>query len=342
VPVVARIAVLLVLLALLLAGCGDTEVVREPSLTVQSQDGDGRPDGAEPPLPRGGVRIVVITHGQASSPFWAIVRNGVDAAAKQMGALVRYRAPEVYSLGKMKALVERAVADKPDGLVVSFPEPGLAPVIKRAVAAGIPTITINSGGDAFRPLGVLAHVGQPEGRAGLLVGRRLARVGVRRALCVNHQVGNVGLDARCAGLARAMRAAGGSSRVLSIDDQSAETPPRIAAAVTRDRIDGVLTLGGTAALLALDGVQRAGRADGTTVATFDLGPDVLNAVREGRLAFAVDQQAYLQGYLPVVMLVQNAQYGLLPDEGHLVATGPRFVTRENAGKVLELSRRSIR
>src|SRR5688500_18191778 len=124
----------------------------------------------------------------------------------------------------MLALIDDAVAAQPDGLVVSFPEPGLAPAIRRAVEAGIPVITINSGSDAFRALGVLAHVGQPEGRAGLAAGRRLARAGVRRALCVNQQVGNVGLDARCDGLRRAMRAVGGSARVLGIDDQSPGTP----------------------------------------------------------------------------------------------------------------------
>ena len=185
-------------------------------------------------------RIAVVTHGQASSPFWAIVRTGVEAAERQMNVQVDYEAPDVYSLARMIALIDEAVASKPDGLVVSFPEPGLAPAIRRAVKAGIPVITINSGSDAFRSLGVLAHVGQPEGRAGLAAGQRLARAGARRVLCVNQQVGNVGLDARCAGLARAMRAAGGSSRVLGIDDQSPDAPRVIARAVAAGSIDGIL------------------------------------------------------------------------------------------------------
>ena len=67
----------------------------------------------------------MVTHGQASSPFWAIVRTGVEAAERQMNALVDYEAPDVYSLERMIALIDEAVAAKPDGLVVSFPEPGL-------------------------------------------------------------------------------------------------------------------------------------------------------------------------------------------------------------------------
>jgi simple sugar transport system substrate-binding protein len=78
------------------------------------------------------------------------------------------------------------------------------------------------------------------------------------------------------------------------------------------------------------------------IGTFDLGPDVLRAVHDGRMRFAIDQQAYLQGYLPVALLTQRARYGLFPDEGGVIATGPHFVTRENAEQAIELSRRSIR
>jgi simple sugar transport system substrate-binding protein len=329
----------LALVALLvLAGCGGTTVVRQPTVTVT----DGAPTAAAPARSSGGVRIAMVTHGQASSPFWAIVRNGVEAAARQMDVVVSYRAPDVYSLERMKTLIDQAVASRPDGLVVSIPEPGLAPAIRRAVRAGIPVVSINSGSDVYRQLGVLAHVGQPEERAGFDAGRRLAEAGVHRALCVNQQVGNQGLDARCRGLARAMRGAGGSARVLGIDDQSAATPRRIADAARSGRVDGLLALNSTGGMLAVEAVQRLDRPDAVKVATFDLGPDVLKAVQEHRLLFAVDQQAYLQGYLPIVLLTQRARYGLFPARGDLVPTGPNFVTARDAGKAIELSKRSIR
>ena len=334
----ARLAALILLLAVL-AGCGETNVRQEPSITVtgggeQRDEAPGVPAGDDAP------RIAVVTHGQASSPFWAIVRTGVVAAERQMNVQVDYEAPDVYSLTRMIELVDDAVAGKPDGLVLSFPEPGLAPAIRRAVRAGIPVITINSGSDSFRSLGVLAHVGQPEGRAGLAAGRRLARAGVRRALCLNQQVGNVGLDARCDGLRRAMQAAGGTARVLGIDDQSAATPAKIAAAVTSGRIDGILATNSTGGLLAVDAIAKNRRDP--KIAAFDLGPDTLRSLEEGKLLFAVDQQPYLQGYLPVIMLANRARYGLLPAQGDVVATGANFVTRENAAQALELSERSIR
>jgi simple sugar transport system substrate-binding protein len=336
VRVIARIAA--VVLLVMLAGCGKATTVREPTLVVTG----GEPSVNAPARPGGGVRIAVVTHGQASSPFWAIVRNGVEAAARQMDVVVNYRAPDVYSLQRMETLIDQAVASRPDGLVVSLPEPGLAPAVRRAVRAGIPVVSINSGSDFYKRLGVLAHVGQPEDRAGFQAGQRLAQAGARRVLCINQQIGNQGLDERCRGLQRAMRAAGGRSRVFGIDDQSTATPRKIADAIRSGRIDGVLTLNATGGMEAVTAVHQLDRADAVKVATFDLGPDVLNAVKSGQLLFAVDQQAYLQGYLPIVLLAEKARYGIFPAQGDVIATGPNFVTARDAGKAIELSKRSIR
>ena len=161
-------------------------------------------------------------------------------------------------------------------------------------------------------------------------------------LCVNQSVGATGLDERCRGLARAMRGAGGRARVLGIDDQSASTPRRIADTVRSGRVDGLLALNSTGGMLAVKAVRQLDRSGTVQVATFDLGPDVLKAVQGHELLFAVDQQAYLQGYLPIVLLTQRARYGLFPAQGDLVPTGPNFVTAREAGKAIELSKRSIR
>ena len=233
------------------------------------------------PVPDGAVRIAVVTHGPASSKFWAIIRNGVDSAARRLDVLVDYRSPDVYRCERMSALIDQAVATKPDGLVVSIPEAGLAPAIRRAVAAGIPVVSINSGSDVSKSLGVLAHVGQVEDRAGLEAGRRLADAGVRRALCLNQQVGNTGLDDRCAGLERAMREVGGRARVLPIVDDSPRHAGQIARAVAADRADGVLatnSLGGLAAAKGLRGRQdrhlrpRPGRPEGRRGAARSASP----------------------------------------------------------------------
>ena len=327
---------LLLLALLVLAGCGGTETVREPGVVVSGSPSAAPVQGA--PVPDGAVRIAVVTHGPASSKFWAIIRNGVDSAARRLDVLVDYQSPDVFSVERMSELIDQAVATKPDGLVVSIPSPGLAPAIRRAVKAGIPVVSINSGSDVFRSLGVLVHVGQVEDRAGLEAGRRLAGAGVRRALCINPEESNTGTDARCAGLAKAMREVGGSSRVLHIDDEDPRTASQIAKAVAAGGIDGVLATNSLGGLAAAKGV--AGKP--VKVGTFDLGPDVLKAVEAGQIFFAVDQQPYLQGYLPIEMLALRARYGILPAQHDVVATGPNFVTRDDAAQALELSERSIR
>ena len=63
-----------------------------------------------------------ITHGQAADPYWSVVKNGVDAAAKTQGVKAEYLAPETFDMVQMAQLIDAAVASKPDGLVVSIPD----------------------------------------------------------------------------------------------------------------------------------------------------------------------------------------------------------------------------
>jgi simple sugar transport system substrate-binding protein len=339
-----RRALLPCLLAALIGGCGAAAEVRERDLVSDSPGAPAprpatRSDGAT----RGGVRIAVVTHGQASSGFWAIVKNGVDAAGRQMDVAVTYRSPDIYSVASMSRLIDEAVASKPDGLVVSLPSPALDTAVRRAVRAGIPVVSINSGSDHFRRLGVLAHVGQEEAPAGEAAGRRLAAAGVRHALCFNHEIGNAGPDARCRAFGRAMRAAGGTSKQIGIVlTDIPGTERKIRAALSDPAIDGALTLSSNAAEPVLAEIRASGRQDRIAVGTFDLSPEVLRAVREGRLRFAIDQQAYLQGYLPVVLLGQLARYGLFAAQGEVIPTGPHFVTRATADQAIQLSQRGIR
>jgi simple sugar transport system substrate-binding protein len=334
---VIRLAACL-LAVIVLAGCGGTRQVREPDVVVggsptPASAGEGEEEGGG-----GRIDIWVITHGQASSAFWTIVRNGVDAASRQTDVQVTYRSPDIYNVETMRELIDDAVNARPDGLVVSIPSEELTPSIRRAVKTGIPTVSINSGSDIARRIGTLAHIGQPEREAGYQAGRRLARAGANDALCVNQEIGNVGLDRRCAGFARAMRESGGTSNVIAIDTQNLDlAQQRLRTAATRPGVDGVLTLGLDAAELAIEVAPV-----GATLGTFDYSPAVLRAVRTGRIEFAVDQQPYLQGYLPVVFLAERARYGLFPAQGKVVPTGPNFITAENAAQAERLSLQGIR
>lgn len=291
--------------------------------------------------PVSAVDIIAVTHGQASDPFWSIVKNGITQAGKDQNVKVEYRAPETFDMTLMSQLIDGAVNREPDGIIVSNPDAdALGPAIKRAIAAGIPVISMNSGIDAVADLGISLHVGQEELSAGRIVGARLAEIGATHVLCVNQEVGNVALDQRCQGVTEGLSK--GKVTVLPTMNDPAEIEAKIRAALSANKsIDAVIGLsapmGGEQAVAA---VQGLGLQDDVIVASYDLSAGFLKSVAEGKAVFAVDQQPYLQGYLPVTFLSQYAQFGVMPSGN--VSSGPSFVTPETAPQVIELSAKGIR
>src|SRR6266705_1179704 len=267
------VAIVLVLLA---AGCG-------------SDKSSSTAGGASKST---GFKFAVVTHGQASDPFWSVVKNGVDQAAKDEGVTVSYQAPSTFDMVAMSRLIDAAVASKPDGLVVSIPDANaLGPSIKNAV-------------------------------------------------CVNQEVSNTALDLRCKGFTDAMRKTGGAVKVLAVNlADPTDAKNRSSGAIrSAGNIDGILALGPTGSAPALQVLQSSNQLDKIKLATFDLSPEVLEAVRDGKMLFAIDQQQYIQGYLPIVFLTLYKKYGTIPGTGGVITTGPAFVTKDNAAQVIDLSK----
>jgi simple sugar transport system substrate-binding protein len=284
--------------------------------------------------------IIVVTHGQVSDSFWLVVKNGVDQAAKDTGAQVDYRSPEKFDMVAMAQLIDAAVASKPDGLAVSIPDAdALGKSIQAAVKAGIPVISLNSGSDVSKKLGCLMHVGQEEYVAGKGAGERMKAEGVTKAVCLNQEVGNAGLDARAKGFKDGL---GGEVEVLAVSMDFTQTRNAVAGYLQKNpNIEGILALGPTGAEPALQALQQAGKVGKIKFGTFDLSPTVLQALEKKEMDFAIDQQQFLQGYLPVVFLANYVKYGLLVATNS-IPTGPGFVTPENASQVIALSKQGIR
>jgi simple sugar transport system substrate-binding protein len=284
--------------------------------------------------------IMVVTHGQVSDSFWLVVKNGVEQAAKDTGSEVEYRAPEKFDMVAMAQLIDAAVASKPDGLVVSIPDAdALGKSIQAAVKAGIPVISMNSGSDVSKKLGCLVHVGQEEYIAGKGAGERMKAEGVKKAVCVNQEVGNVALDLRAKGFKDGL---GGPVEVLAVGMDFTKTRDAFSGYLQKNPdIEGILALGPTGAEPVLQALQQAGKAGKIRFGTFDLSPTVLLALEKKQMEFAIDQQQFLQGYLPVVFLNNYVKYLLLPATNS-VPTGPGFVTPETAQRVLDLSKKGIR
>ncbi|NOZ71836.1 MAG: sugar ABC transporter substrate-binding protein [Chloroflexi bacterium] len=335
------IAVLTLALVALAACAPQQPAAPEQAATQAPTEASGAAPAAEGER---GYRFVVVSHGQASDPFWSVVKRGVDQAAKDMGVKVEYQAPGTFDMVEMAQLIDAAVASNPDGLVVSIPDPdALGPSIKAAVAAGIPVFSMNSGSDVAESLGVIAHVGQTEYEAGYGGGKRMAEAGIHKAICVNQEVGNVALDLRCQGFADALAEKGIESSVVAVElANPTQAQQRIIAALTSDPdVDGVLTLGPTGATPALKGLREEGLLGKIKLATFDLSPEVLEAVRDGDMLFAIDQQQYMQGYLPIVFLTLYKD-NLNTPGSKVILTGPGFVTKDNAAQIIELSKAGTR
>jgi len=286
------------------------------------------------------TRVVFVTHGQAADQYWSVVKKGVDDAGKQLGVTTEYLAPETFDMPAMVHLLEAAIASKPDGLVVSIPDTdALSGPVKNAVAAGIPVIVIDSGGSELsRSLGALLYMGQNEYDAGVAAGKRAAAIGVKHAVCANHEVGNISLDDRCRGFQDGL---GSPVPVLQGVMDPTEMKARILAHLNSNPdTDFILAVGSAGADPALAAVDEAGLSGKVKTGTFDLSPTILQAVDAGKMEWGIDAQQYLMGYVPVMMFDLMKRYKLAPIEDY--PTGPGFVTKADAATIVDLAKQGVR
>ena len=283
------------------------------------------------------IDVIVVSHGQANDPFWSVAKNGVDSACKDMKIKCKYTAPGTFDMVEMAKLIDNAVSQKPKGIVITLPDAAaLGKSVKAAIAAGIPVVSMNSGSDDFAKLGISAHVGQTEFEAGVGGGQKMKAAGGKKALCVNHEVGNVALDRRCAGFKKGF---GGPVEILGTSNDPTEIQKAVAAKL--GGVDTILTLGaGLSGEAALKAIKSAGKTGSIKLGTFDMSPGMLKAAAAGEVEFLIDQQQYLQGYLPIAIFAQYMRWGTMP--AGVVMTGPGFVTPQNASKVIKWAAQGYR
>jgi simple sugar transport system substrate-binding protein len=285
------------------------------------------------------LKIAVITHGDGGS-FWSVAKKGAEDAAKAEGVELDYEESN-NDPQKQAQLIEAAVTSGVDGLAVSVPNPdALKDALGKAKAAGIPIVTLNSGSTVWQQLGAITHVGQDEKIAGEGAGEQLKAAGGTKLLCVIHEQNNIGLQDRCAGAAEGFGGSAEDFQVTGAADPT-KTANEIAAKLQADSsIDSVLVLNPDIALAAVEALDTAG--SDAKLATFDLSGDVVKDIEAGTILFAVDQQQYLQGYLPVVFLTLYDENANTVGGGQPVLTGPGFVTKDNAATVADLATKGTR
>ncbi|MEU3861654.1 substrate-binding domain-containing protein [Streptomyces sp. NPDC028722] len=317
--------------ALTLAGCSSG------SGGKKAEEGAANASAGRADTPR--MTVALVTHQAPGDTFWDTVRKGAQAAAAKDNVKLVYSADP--NAGNQAGLVQNAVDQKVDGIAVTLAKPdAMKAVLGKAEQAGIPVVGLNSGLSDWKKLGLVEFFGQDEGVAGEAFGDKLDTTPAKKIVCVIQEQGNVGLTQRCDGVKKTFK---GTTETLYVNGTDM---PSVKSTITAklkqdDSIDTVVTLGAPIALTATQSVVDAGSK--AKVATFDLNNQLVKAVRNGSIEFAVDQQPYLQGYLAVDSLwlyKNNGNYsggGVQP-----VLTGPAFVDKGNVDKVAEFAAKGTR
>jgi len=280
-----------------------------------------------------GERYVLVSHAPDSDSWWNTIKNGIALAGEQMGVEVEYRNPPTGDLADMARIIEQAAASGPNGIITTLADfDVLSGPIKAAVDQGINVIIMNSGtAEQTREVGALMFVGQPEYDAGLAAGLRAKGDGVESFVCVNHVISNTVVGERCRGFADGLGVELGSQMIDSGQDPS-EIKNRVQAYLNANPdTDAVLTLGPTSADPTILALEEMGLSGEIYFGTFDLGTEIVKAIKSGVIQWGIDQQPFLQAYLPVVILTNYDRYGVLP--GNNINSGPGFVTKDALEKV---------
>jgi simple sugar transport system substrate-binding protein len=312
--------------ALVLSACSGGGAQPQP----QSNQGGGGGGNS-------GYTFAMITHETPGDTFWDRIRAGAEQAAKDTGTTLKYSAdPEAT---KQAVLIQNAIDSKVDGIATTLVTPdALIPTVKKAVAAGIPVDSFNSGTNFYQQAGSLAHFSSDEKLAGQQAGAKAKAAGATKILCTIQQTGSVALEDRCAGVKDSFP----STENIQVNgaDDSAVTSA-IQAKLSQDKdINWIITLGAAQAVDALkakDAVKSEAK-----IGTFDLSKETAEAVKAGNLQFCIDQQPYLQGYLAVTQLYLYKKNGNILGGGKPSLTGPSFVDNSNVDSILPFINQNTR
>jgi simple sugar transport system substrate-binding protein len=284
-----------------------------------------------------GYTFAMITHETPGDTFWDRIKAGANQAAKDTGSTLKYSADPDAT--KQAVLIQNAIDSHVDGIATTLVTPdALIPSVKKAIAAGIPVDSFNSGTDFFKQAGSLTHFSSDEFLAGQQAGQKAKAAGATKILCTIQQSGSVALEDRCRGVKDSFP----NTENLQVNgaDDSAVTSA-IQAKLSQDKdVNWVITLGAAQALDTIKAIQATNSK--AKVGTFDLNIDAAQAVKDGLLQFCIDQQPYLQGYLAITQLYLFKKNGNVMGGGGPVLTGPSFVDKTNIDRILPFVQQNTR
>ena len=282
-------------------------------------------------------RLVLVSHAPDSDSWWNTIKNAIKLSGDQLDVVVEYRNPPSGDLADMARILEQAIASNPDGIITTLADYDvLKGALAKAQKKGIPVVTINSGThEQSESVGAMLHVGQPEYDAGFGAGKKAKADGVESFVCVNHYITNPSSVERCQGFADALGIALGN-QMIDVGQDPTGIEKKVSAYLRANPdTDAVLTLGPTSAHPTLRALDKSRQLGKIYFGTFDLSNEIAQAIKDGNIEWGIDQQPFLQGYLPVVALTLYSRYGVIPSNH--INSGPGFVTKENVELVEKLA-----
>jgi len=300
----------------LLAACGSS---------ASSSSGSSSIFGSHPEY-----KFVVVNHVTTNS-FFVPTQYGIQDASKLLGTSYEWTGSESENINQMVNAINSAISSGAHGIAVSLiSKTAFNAPIENALKAGIPVVAYNADSPSNKRL---SYIGQDLKLAGELMGKRIvADVKEGDVVIFTASAGSANLQPRLEGAEKAIKESGAPIKLTTIVTGSLESGEKTAIEAYwtgHPTTKGMYAVdGGDTAELA--GVmQKFGlAAKGVKAGGFDLTEKTQKLLHEGYIEFTIDQQPYLQGFLPVLQLFLWQVSGSLTGPAE-VDTGLKFIDKES-------------
>ncbi len=313
----AAMAISAVFATVLMAGCGSGS----PTASTSSSSCAGEKQ----------YYIIFATHAFPHPFFKPMQQGATDGAAAACMKVKWTESPSTYDFNDTVNRMNAAIAEKPDVLVVSLANAQAADAsCKAALAAGIVVIDVNVADSrpAGQRCGYISYVGiTNEYNTGVAAALEVLKVRKPKLAVVgNNFPGDPGLTPRVKGWEDTMAAAGVPTAELDVQKNTQQVIDTYITA--HPDMDALYTLsnavnGAASARVAIANHNLTGKI---MLVCTDYDMATLQAIKSGGMVAAIDQQQYLQGYLPSILARTYFRTGEVPSE---VSTGPGVINASN-------------
>jgi len=322
-------------LALVACGSADTSSTDSATTTAATASTDATFKGGQS---IGGKKILFIHANDAGNVFDKPVIAGADAAA----ALTGLKVDTQFSNNddkQLRSIFQSGVAEKVAGIIVSVPDASLNKPICAARQAGIPVMAWNVNGVTGAATScVMAFLGQDFVQTGAVIGHRMINDGLikqgAKVFCPVEYPNSDYAAKRASGVNEALKSIGAKCDVVGVGADQAKAKTTIVQYLLGHRdTNAIVSLGGTPNSVAVAAVKQAGLSD-VKLGGFDLTPQIIDGIKQGKIAVTADQQPYSQGFFAVMQMATYLKFGLFPSS--IATGGTGLVDKSNVDLVASL------